>query len=148
MVLTRRPEKHVLEKSISSLVTHHLSLLRQVTNGKGQAMNVERRKRPRVAFRTEAKLTGTSVNGHGTRISDLSAGGAFIDTIIHLEKGDVIDLEFSLGETLIQVRCEIIYHIEYSGIGVRFLNLDPDHEALIASLTELVMSSTIQKVIW
>src|SRR5258708_16011487 len=66
------------------------------------------------------------------RISDISAGGCYIDTIVHVYEGEEIAFEFKqpTGESL-RFTGTVAYVLEGMGFGIKFTNLTDDHQAVI-----------------
>lgn len=85
----------------------------------------------RVPYPVEAECFGDGVSPVTIRIGDLSASGAFIDTLIALPPGTVLNLRFALPDAEVSVRAEVRYAMPQIGMGVRFLDLQPEHHAAI-----------------
>ena len=84
----------------------------------------------RRAWRSQLRL-GLTYEGAGvraaTRISDISVAGVFIDTNSAVPAGSHLKLTFTLpdGHT-VHTDGVVIHNQPRSGIGVKFLNLDPE----------------------
>lgn len=65
------------------------------------------------------------------RISDVSATGAFIDSMIVLPVGAVCKLRFPIGATEISVNARVCNSMPQFGMGVRFLDLTDEQRARI-----------------
>jgi hypothetical protein len=96
----------------------------------------ERRARERVPYLCEVECTDF---GPGRlRISDLSAVGAFIDTMMFVRIGARLRLQFKIKGVDIRVMAEVRHCVPQIGIGVQFLNLGPLEQNLInRALNEL-----------
>lgn len=70
------------------------------------------------------------------RTADISATGIFIRSILCCEPGSVLRLRFSVGTTKIETLGEVCNSIPQIGMGVRFLDLDPNQRAAIEELVE------------
>jgi hypothetical protein len=92
----------------------------------------ERRAEKRIPYITEAMLEGT--RSLSNRISDLSASGAFIETINAALVGSVFGLHFNVRGSQIRVTAEVRYSMPQIGMGVRFLDLNHEDRALIERL--------------
>jgi PilZ domain len=66
------------------------------------------------------------------RISDLSLGGCFVDSILDINAGEKTDFSILIptGEWL-KLTGEIIHSITRIGFGIRFINLTEDQRFLI-----------------
>jgi hypothetical protein len=74
------------------------------------------------------------------RISDISAGGCYIDTIIGVYEGEEVAFEFkqSTGENL-RFTGTVAYVLDGMGFGMKFTNLSKEHEAVI---NQIIKSSS------
>ena len=68
------------------------------------------------------------------RISDLSRTGAFIDTLISVRIGTILQLGFKLGEQSIAVNVEVRHCVPQIGIGVRFLDIKAEDQNFISMI--------------
>lgn len=84
------------------------------------------RKDERVSFLTEVDLEFAS-GKRAARISDISMGGCYLESIIQVQKGERFNLEIKLtsGECM-QFTGEVAYAFEGMGFGVKFIDLN-DH---------------------
>jgi hypothetical protein len=96
----------------------------------------ESRAARRVCFIGEVECSGEKVGRFTTRMNDLSATGAFIDSLSGFAAGTRMTLKFRVGETLIETTGEVRYSLRNSGMGVRFLNLRPEYREVISCLVE------------
>jgi hypothetical protein len=66
------------------------------------------------------------------RISDISAGGCYIDTIVRVYEGEEIAFEFKepTGENL-RFTGTVAYVLEGMGFGIKYTNLTDAHQAVI-----------------
>ena len=90
----------------------------------------ERRREDRIPFILEVKCKDFGPSP--LRISDLNRTGAFIDTLVPIRIGSVIELGFQLHELEINVMAEVRHCVPYIGIGVQFLNLSADEQYFIS----------------
>lgn len=81
------------------------------------------RKLDRVTYLREVELEFTS--GRRTaRISDISAGGCYIDTIVQVIVGDVVTIHITASDGLsIPFSGRVAYLLAGNGFGVEFLDL-------------------------
>ncbi|MEW6208259.1 MAG: DUF4388 domain-containing protein [Acidobacteriota bacterium] len=96
----------------------------------------ESRSSRRVSFIGEVECSGEEVGRFTTRMNDLSATGAFIDSMCGFAAGTRMKLRFRVGETLIETTGEVRYSLRNAGMGVRFLDLRPEHREVISCLVE------------
>jgi c-di-GMP-binding flagellar brake protein YcgR len=93
----------------------------------------EKRSSVRVAYACEVECQ-TGLAGQSPlnpRISDLSAAGAFIDTITPLPVGTIVQLHFALPAMRVSVKAEVVNCMAQFGMGVRFLDLTPRQQVAI-----------------
>jgi len=70
------------------------------------------------------------------RIENLSAGGAFIETLNPAPEGSVLKLSFQVGSADVETKGQVIHQRPNYGMGVRFLGLRPPDHAAIANLLD------------
>jgi CheY-like chemotaxis protein len=66
------------------------------------------------------------------RISDLSMGGCFIDTIVNIREGETVGfvLTLSTGQWL-HLAGSVVYVLSGFGFGIRFIDISPEQQALL-----------------
>jgi hypothetical protein len=79
---------------------------------------------------------GAGLSRLATRINDLSLTGAFIDSLICYSPGTTLKLRFHIKDRLIETTAEVRYSMPKMGMGVRFLDLKPEHLSALESLIE------------
>jgi hypothetical protein len=84
-----------------------------------------------------ARWQGSAVN-HNVRISDLSEGGCYVDTILEVNVGETLFLEVLMpdGEWF-ELRGVVAHHTLRLGFGVRFVNVDEKQQRQIHSLLRI-----------
>ncbi|MDX6695882.1 MAG: hypothetical protein QOF02_3485 [Blastocatellia bacterium] len=97
-------------------------------------MDEERREEERVTVSLEVFWEGGS-GLHPARISDISLGGCYLDTIGSAEPGEVIGLTIKLpdGERL-TLRGEVAFRIKNLGFSVCFTFLTDEEQRLLTQL--------------
>ena|SRR4249920_1926158 len=100
--------------------------------------DLEKRGAKRISFRSEVECTGTGNSPLNPRISDLSATGAFLDSLNEVPAGTRLSLKFPLPTGMVVgVTAEVVHSMPHFGMGVRFLDLGEEErraiEALIAA---------------
>src|ERR1044071_6364126 len=96
----------------------------------------DRREAKRISYICEVECEGAGINRLNTRINDLSLTGAFIDSIVSFSPGTELKLRFRIKDVLVETIAEVRYSMPQMGMGVRFLDLRPDHCAALESLIE------------
>jgi c-di-GMP-binding flagellar brake protein YcgR len=91
----------------------------------------ENRRATRVSYPCEVECTGVGQNPLNPRISDLSATGAFIDSMNAVPVGSKMKLKFTLPTGNISVNAEVVHAMEHFGMGVRFLDLSDEQRGFI-----------------
>jgi hypothetical protein len=101
-------------------------------------MSEERRNQERVPLVLE--LRWESLSGkHTARISDMSMGGCYVETMGQVTMGEMIRFEVQLptGRWMPLIG-EVVYHLPGMGFGVRFKGLTESQQEMIASLLDYV----------
>jgi hypothetical protein len=96
----------------------------------------ESRAAQRISFISEVECSSKEAGRFITLMNDLSATGAFIASMSSFAAGTRMKLRFRVGETLIETTGEVRYSLKNSGMGVRFLDLKPQHRDVIDCLIE------------
>jgi hypothetical protein len=95
----------------------------------------------RVPFACELECTGVGEDSLNPRISDLSATGAFIDSMNPVPPGARLSLKFKLPTGTLSVEAEVVHAMPHFGMGVRFLDLTEDQrlgiELLVADASSV-----------
>lgn len=75
----------------------------------------------------------SSAGRRPSRISDMSMGGCYIESITNFRKGEAIafDLENTAGDVL-RFSGNVAYVLEGFGFGLSFSNITPAHEAFLS----------------
>ncbi|HEV8487635.1 MAG TPA: PilZ domain-containing protein [Blastocatellia bacterium] len=94
----------------------------------------DRRKDERVAYLCEVQCESANDRRFTTRINDISVGGAFIDSMIPLRVGSILKLIFRVRAAEITAMGEVRYSMPRIGMGIRFVDLNPEYGAAIASV--------------
>lgn len=99
-------------------------------------MTEERRGEERVPLVLE--LRWESLSGkHTARISDMSLGGCYVETMGQVTTGELIRVQVQLptGRWLPLVG-EVVYHLPGMGFGMRFRSMTPTQTEMISSLLD------------
>jgi hypothetical protein len=68
------------------------------------------------------------------RMSDLSATGAFLDSMGGLRPGTLLALGFKVGDQDVRVTAEVVHQMPQFGMGVRFIEMTPEGREAIEAL--------------
>jgi len=104
------------------------------------------RKAPRYSSLRDLSVTYEGDNQDvATRPPDISTQGMFINTSRNFPEGAVLNVQFRLAETGVEIRtrCEVRYCLPGVGVGVEFLDISPD--AVLAIERELTSTKGNQK---
>lgn len=96
----------------------------------------DRRDAKRISYICEVECEASGISRLATRINDLSMTGAFIDSITCYAPGTILKLRFHIQTVLIETTAEVRYSMPRMGMGVRFLEIRPEHSAALESLIE------------
>jgi hypothetical protein len=69
------------------------------------------------------------------RISDLSVSGAFVESMVAFALGSQVRLAFTVNHVAVSVTAEVMNPMPAMGMGMRFLDLEPEQRRAIESLT-------------
>jgi hypothetical protein len=99
--------------------------------------DLEKRAAKRIPYHSEVECSTTGNTPLDPKISDLSATGAFIDSMNGLPAGTRLYLRFPLpnGET-VSVEAEVVHSMPHFGMGVRFLDLAEGPRRAIEKLVD------------
>ena len=94
----------------------------------------ERRKHPRTSFFTEVWFGQDAVFTHShAQLSNVSIGGAFIQTPQLYAVGTVFNLRFAFRSNFITATAIVRNARLGEGIGVEFLDLSPENNELLSA---------------
>ena len=72
---------------------------------------------------------------HSARVTDLSEGGCYIDTLGEAKAGEVLTVKLQLqGGDWLELTGEVAHEMPPMGFGVRFVNLNSDQLEKLRSL--------------
>lgn len=94
----------------------------------------EKRRSRRIGHICEVECEGEGVSRLNSRINDLSTSGVFIDSMTCFAVGSVLRLKFRIGDTVIETTGEVRYSMPHVGMGVRFVDLKPEHQSAVEAL--------------
>jgi hypothetical protein len=98
-------------------------------------MSEERRESERQTFLDEIMLEFSS-GQREARISDISAGGCYVDSIAAVSEGEPVSFDVSAGEgQTISFTGEIAYVLQGMGFGIKFTDITEEQRQFLASVT-------------
>ena len=98
-------------------------------------MSEERREGERHPFLDEITLEFTS-GQREARISDISAGGCYVDSIAAVSEGEDVQFDLSTPEGgSVSFTGEVAYVLNGMGFGVKFTNITEEQKAFLATVT-------------
>lgn len=99
-------------------------------------MDSDRRENNRIAVSLEVKFDGVAQSS-GTRISDISAEGCYIETMAYFEVDDIITLEIKMPTgNWLSLKGKIKFRHPNLGLGISFLELSQSELDVVSSLIE------------
>jgi hypothetical protein len=96
----------------------------------------DKRKSKRIMYLCDVECEGEGATRFHTRINDLSATGAFLDSMNCFPVGSLLKLKFRVRSREIKVTAEVRHCMPRIGMGVRFVDLNPRDRAAIEALIE------------
>lgn len=97
-------------------------------------MSDERRESERLPFLDEIMLEFSS-GQREARISDISAGGCYVDSIASVSQGEPVTFDISTGGgNSISFTGEVAYVLNGMGFGIKFTNLTEEQKAFLANV--------------
>ncbi|HLG13344.1 MAG TPA: DUF4388 domain-containing protein [Blastocatellia bacterium] len=96
----------------------------------------DRRTAKRISHICEVECEGAGASRLTTRINDLSATGAFIDSMSCFPVGTILKLRFRVRDVQVETTGEVRYCMKNIGMGVHFLGLAPEQSAALVCLVE------------
>ena len=114
----------------------HRSAFNAPKSGTAMLYGKERREAKRISYICEVECDASGVSRLATRLNDLSMTGAFIDSMTCFAVGTILNLTFHIKNVRIETTAEVRNSMPQMGMGVRFLDLKPEHVAALESLIE------------
>jgi hypothetical protein len=98
-------------------------------------MNQERRQSRRVPYPCEVRCTlADGMEIANTRLSDVSAGGAFVESVNEIPIGTPVGLQFPVGERTVTVEGHVVQQMPQFGFGVQFDTVPSEAGVALAEL--------------
>ena len=98
----------------------------------------ERRSKPRLSVSLDAVWNEDSGTRHSARVTDLSEGGCYLDTVGEVMTGEIVAFRVLMpDEDWLYIEGEVKHHRHGFGFGVQFLDLNDEQTQKLLSLLEL-----------
>jgi hypothetical protein len=95
-------------------------------------METNTRREPRYAFIASAEvMEENSGSRMSTRISDLSFGGCYVDTVNPLPDGTPVRLKIFTETHSFEAPATVVYAHTHLGMGMKFGEVQPQHEEVL-----------------
>ncbi len=92
----------------------------------------ERRSAPRFPFVAEAEVMELRSEARlSARISELSLGGCYIDTLNPFPQDTLVQLRLIQGKEIFETRARVVYVHAGIGMGLAFAELTPDQKSVL-----------------
>lgn len=96
----------------------------------------DRRSKPRLSMSLDAVWNGSGGN-YTARVSNLSEGGCYLDTVGETRVGEIVCFRILLpDDNWLYLEGEVRHHHPGVGFGVQFVDLNSEQEALVKWLLE------------
>jgi PilZ domain len=101
-------------------------------------MDDERRSKPRLSVSLDASWD----RDHPARISNLSEGGCYLDTVGEVMRGEIVGFRVLLPDgDFLYLEGEVRHYTAGVGFGVRFVDLNDEQQANLKRLIQIAAGS-------
>jgi hypothetical protein len=95
-------------------------------------MEQNTRREPRFPFIASAEVhEENSGSRMSSRISDLSFGGCYVDTINPLPGGTAVHLKIFTETHSFEAPATVVYSVTHMGMGMKFRDVEPKYEEVL-----------------
>ena len=102
----------------------------------------ERRSKPRLSVSLDAVWDGDSGGKHSARVTDLSEGGCYLDTVGEVMTGEIVAFRVLLpDDEWLYLEGEVKHHRHGFGFGVQFVDLNDEQTEKLTQLLQLAEES-------
>src|SRR5215813_12951840 len=102
----------------------------------------ERRSKPRLSVSLDAVWNEDSGARHSARVTDLSEGGCYLDTVGEVMTGEIVAFRVLMpDEDWLYLEGEVKHHRHGFGFGVQFVDLNHEQTEKLMSLLELAKNA-------
>ncbi|MGH9969212.1 MAG: PilZ domain-containing protein [Pyrinomonadaceae bacterium] len=105
-------------------------------------MDDDRRSQPRLSVNLDASWD----RDHPARITNLSEGGCYLDTVGEVMRGEIVGFRVLLPDgDFLYLEGEVRHYTAGVGFGVQFVDLNDEQESNLKRLIQLVLDSETGK---
>jgi len=102
----------------------------------------ERRSKPRLSVSLDAVWDGDTGGKHSARVTDLSEGGCYLDTVGEVMTGEIVAFRVLLpDDDWLYLEGEVKHHRHGFGFGVQFVDLNEEQTQKLIFLLRLAEES-------
>ncbi len=102
----------------------------------------DRRAKPRLSVRLDAVWHGGEEERHSARVTDLSEGGCYLDTVGEVMGGEVVAFRVLLPDgDWLYLEGEVRHHHHGLGFGVQFVDLNEEQTEKLHFLLKLAQDA-------
>ena len=102
----------------------------------------DRRSKPRLNVSLDAVWDGDSGGKHSARVTDLSEGGCYLDTVGEVMTGEMVGFRVLLpDDEWLYLEGEVKHHRHGFGFGVQFVDLNDEQTEKLLQLLRLADES-------
>ena len=102
----------------------------------------DRRSKPRLSVSLDAVWDGDSGGKHSARVTDLSEGGCYLDTVGEVMTGEIVAFRVLLpDDEWLYLEGEVKHHRHAFGFGVQFVDLNDEQTEKLTQLLQLAEQS-------
>ena len=102
----------------------------------------DRRSKPRLSVSLDAVWDGDSGGKHSARVTDLSEGGCYLDTVGEVMTGEIVAFRVLLpDDEWLYLEGEVKHHRHGFGFGVQFVDLNDEQTEKLTQLLQLAEQS-------
>lgn len=102
----------------------------------------ERRSKPRLSVSLDAVWHGDNGHKNSARVTDLSEGGCYLDTVGEVMTGEIVAFRVLLpDDDWLYLEGEVKHHRHGFGFGVQFVDLNEDQTERLLLLLRLARES-------
>jgi PilZ domain-containing protein len=100
----------------------------------------DRREKPRLQVSLDA-MWDSSTEAHSARVTDLSEGGCYLDSVGEVRQGEIVGFRVLLPDgDWLYLEGEVRHHTAGVGFGVQFVELNEEQTENLTRLLEIAKS--------
>lgn len=98
---------------------------------------VDRREKPRLSVSLDA-MWDSSTEAHSARVTDLSEGGCFLDSVGEVREGEIVGFRMLLpDDDWLYLEGEVRHYTPGQGFGVKFVELNEEQTERLLGVLEI-----------